>query len=194
LAVRNMRRSVSLHIEFDTHAVEFKSWLNEQKLRIGAVINKSNNQTYLNQSADVLDGEKTKEKLRQLMDINKCFNESEKKWLMNPRFNGRDLIESCKGNSNLQRETKSQISAMESLSKQAKERLKEEIRTATTQLASIHTRIESKLESFELASQTFFEKKKVTALSTENLLSTPRESQHPPQYQTEFRPKTFSPH
>uniref|UniRef100_A0A1I8GGL8 Sema domain-containing protein n=1 Tax=Macrostomum lignano TaxID=282301 RepID=A0A1I8GGL8_9PLAT len=33
----------------------------------------------------------------------------------------------------------------------------------------------------------------VTALSTENLLSTPRESQHPPQYQTEFRPKTFSP-
>uniref|UniRef100_A0A1I8GGH3 Nesprin-1 n=1 Tax=Macrostomum lignano TaxID=282301 RepID=A0A1I8GGH3_9PLAT len=118
--VGDMRRSVSLQNVFDSHVAEFQSWLDQQELRIGAVLNKPDNEICLRPFADDPDIEEAEEKLKELKHIEKFFNQTETYWLMNTHSNGRALIDSCRQNANLQRETESRISAMDSLCKQVK--------------------------------------------------------------------------
>ncbi|PAA79664.1 hypothetical protein BOX15_Mlig034564g1 [Macrostomum lignano] len=164
LAVRKMESSVCLHIAFNSHVSEFRSWLDQQVLRIGAVLKKSDNEVCLQPLADDLEIKVAEEKLKQLTDIEKCFDGKETDWLIKTRFYGRALIESCRESAYLQRDTEIRISEMESRSKKVKCGLQEDIWTSSCAAAmaileSVRTWIESK--SFELAQRTSFEKKEL---------------------------------
>uniref|UniRef100_A0A1I8GGR1 Coiled-coil domain-containing protein 141 n=1 Tax=Macrostomum lignano TaxID=282301 RepID=A0A1I8GGR1_9PLAT len=143
LAVRKMESSVCLHIAFNSHVSEFRSWLDQQVLRIGAVLKKSDNEVCLQPLADDLEIKVAEEKLKQLTDIEKCFDGKETDWLIKTRFYGRALIESCRESAYLQRDTEIRISEMESRSKKVKK-----LRESLSASVEIQERFEEELKSF----------------------------------------------